>query len=141
MTIEAWVHPTALGSAWRHRPAQGAAPATSSYALYATTERSRPAGSFHRRREGGARHGRSRSERLDAPRQHLRRRQPAAVRERHARTTLALTGNIVASAAPLRLGGNAIWGEWYAGTLDDVRVYNKALTAAEIQADMNKSAG
>ena len=55
--------------------------------------------------------------------------------------TLAQTGNIATSSGALRLGGNTIWGEWYAGTLDDVRVYNKALTAAEIQADMSRSAG
>ena len=28
--------------------------------------------------------------------------------------------------------------EWFAGLIDEVRVYNKALTAAEIQADMAK---
>ena len=40
------------------------------------------------------------------------------------------------STGPLKLGGNAIWGEWFAGLMDDVRVYNRALTAAEIQTDM-----
>ena len=37
----------------------------------------------------------------------------------------------------LRIGGNTIWGEWFTGLIDEVRVYNRALTAAEIQADMN----
>ena len=32
------------------------------------------------------------------------------------------------STGPLKLGGNAIWGEWFAGLMDDVRVYNRALT-------------
>jgi hypothetical protein len=50
--------------------------------------------------------------------------------------TLAVTGAMTVSAGALKLGGNAIWGEWYAGLLDDVRLYNRALTAAEIQTDM-----
>ena len=36
-----------------------------------------------------------------------------------------------------RIGGNSIWGEWFAGLIDDVRVYNRALTSAQIQSDMN----
>ena len=40
------------------------------------------------------------------------------------------------STGPLKLGGNAIWREWFAGLMDDVRIYNRALTPAEIQQDM-----
>ena len=40
-------------------------------------------------------------------------------------------------ASPLKIGGNAIWGEWFNGLIDEVRVYNRALSAAEIQTDMN----
>jgi len=39
------------------------------------------------------------------------------------------------------LGGNAIWGEWFKGTLDEVRIYNRALTAGEIQTDMTTPVG
>src|SRR4029453_16821751 len=45
------------------------------------------------------------------------------------------SGKIGASAKPLRIGGNAILGEWFSGTIDEVRVYNRALTAEEITAD------
>ena len=41
------------------------------------------------------------------------------------------------SSAPLRIGGNAVWSEWFTGQIDDVRVYNRALTVAEVQTDMN----
>lgn len=51
--------------------------------------------------------------------------------------TRALTGLIPTSISPLRIGGNAIWGEYFAGRIDEVRIYNRELTAAEIQADMN----
>ncbi|HEY6892486.1 MAG TPA: LamG-like jellyroll fold domain-containing protein, partial [Solirubrobacter sp.] len=50
-------------------------------------------------------------------------------------------GSITVGTGPLKLGGNAIWGEWFAGQLDDVRVYNTALTAAQIQTDMNTAVG
>jgi hypothetical protein len=35
------------------------------------------------------------------------------------------------------LGGNLVWGEYFAGRLDDVRIYSRALSASEIQTDMN----
>ena len=50
--------------------------------------------------------------------------------------TLAITGSIKASTGVLRIGGNAVWGEWFAGLIDEARLYNRALTAAELQADM-----
>ena len=49
----------------------------------------------------------------------------------------AVSGPIITSNDPLRIGGNNIWGEWFAGQIDDVRVYNRALTSAQIQSDMN----
>jgi len=49
----------------------------------------------------------------------------------------ALTGSLVNTADPLKLGGNAVWSEWFKGRIDEVRVYNVARTAAEIAADMN----
>ena len=45
------------------------------------------------------------------------------------------TGPVAGSDGALRIGGIA--GEYFAGTLDDVRVYNRALSAAEIVADMS----
>ena len=50
-------------------------------------------------------------------------------------------GAIPASSGVLRLGGNSVWGEWFAGVLDDVRVYERALGAAEIQSDMQTPVG
>jgi Concanavalin A-like lectin/glucanases superfamily len=43
----------------------------------------------------------------------------------------------VRPAGYARLGGNTVWGEWFAGTIDELNVYNRALTAAEIAVDMN----
>ena len=54
-------------------------------------------------------------------------------------STSAVAGTIATSNSPLKIGGNSIWGEWFNGLIDEVRVYNRALSAAEIQADMNTS--
>jgi glucose/arabinose dehydrogenase/PKD repeat protein len=48
----------------------------------------------------------------------------------------AMTGPIATSTGPLRIGGNGVWGEHFRGLIDEVRVYNRALTPSEIQADM-----
>ena len=50
--------------------------------------------------------------------------------------TTALSGTLTVSTLPLRIGGNAIWGEYFGGQIDEVRVYNRALAIAELQADM-----
>jgi hypothetical protein len=50
--------------------------------------------------------------------------------------TRAQSGSIVTSSSPLRIGGNSVFGEYFVGLIDDVRVYNRALTASEIQTDM-----
>jgi hypothetical protein len=49
----------------------------------------------------------------------------------------ALAGSIATSTRPLRIGGNSVWDEYFGGLIDEVRVYNRALSQAEIQADMN----
>jgi hypothetical protein len=56
-------------------------------------------------------------------------------------STRAQTGQVSTSTSPLRLGGNASYGEYFQGRIDEVRLYNRALTAAQIQADMNAPVG
>jgi hypothetical protein len=48
----------------------------------------------------------------------------------------ARTGLITASASPLQIGGDSIYGQFFQGMIDEVRVYNVALTPSQIQADM-----
>ncbi len=54
-------------------------------------------------------------------------------------STKAISGTLAASANPLRIGGNSLWVRYFSGTIDEVRVYNRALSAAEISADMNRA--
>jgi hypothetical protein len=48
----------------------------------------------------------------------------------------AYTSNIQVSTGALRIGGNSIWGEYFNGVIDELRVYNRALTATDIQGNM-----
>ena len=48
----------------------------------------------------------------------------------------SLSGSITISNSPLSLGGNAIWGEYFSGLIDEVRIYDRALTQEEILGDM-----
>lgn len=54
-------------------------------------------------------------------------------------TSTAATGSFRTSNNPLRIGGNNVWGEYFSGLLDEIRIYNRALTQAEIQAGMNQT--
>jgi hypothetical protein len=46
-------------------------------------------------------------------------------------------GMITAGSGPLRIGGNAVLNDWFKGSLDEVRVYRRALSQSEVQSDMN----
>jgi hypothetical protein len=49
----------------------------------------------------------------------------------------AQTGPISTSSLPLTLGADTLHGTYFAGLIDEVRVYNRALSASELVADMN----
>ena len=49
----------------------------------------------------------------------------------------ASAGNILTSANPLQIGGDSIFGQTFEGKIDEVRVYDRALSVSEIQSDMN----
>jgi dihydrofolate reductase/chitodextrinase len=55
--------------------------------------------------------------------------------------TTTQTGTIVTSTNVLMIGGDTIYGQYFAGLIDEVRVYNIALTQAQIQSDMNTAVG
>ena len=52
---------------------------------------------------------------------------------------LAVAGPIAVGTGALSIGGNAVWGEWFQGRIDEVRVYNRALSSTELKADMAKA--
>jgi len=48
----------------------------------------------------------------------------------------AQSGQIQQSSGVLRIGGNSVWGEYFDGYIDEVRIYNRALTATEVTTNM-----
>jgi chitodextrinase len=51
--------------------------------------------------------------------------------------TINASGSITVSNGVLRIGGNSVYGEYFAGLIDEIRLYNRALALAEIQTNMN----
>ncbi|MDP9868248.1 MULTISPECIES: LamG-like jellyroll fold domain-containing protein [Streptosporangium] len=48
----------------------------------------------------------------------------------------AVTGTIQSNDGALLIGGHPVWGEYFKGSIDEVRIYNVARTTAQIQLDM-----
>ena len=48
----------------------------------------------------------------------------------------ALRGDLVGTPDPLKVGGSAVWSEFFKGRIDEVRVWNAARTAKQIRSDM-----
>ena len=138
MTVEAWVRPAALGG-WRTVAAKERSGGIV-YALHASQDASRPVGQVDIDGEQDAVGPSSLT--LNAW-SHLAVTYDGTSVRLYVNGGIADTstyaGSIPASTGPLRLGGNAIWQEWFSGDLDDVRVYNRALSAGEVQSDMNSS--
>jgi Concanavalin A-like lectin/glucanases superfamily len=136
MTIEAWVKPTVLSS-WRSVVMKEQASALP-YALYANSATDTPA--------------------AQVMTSSLRNASGPPALGVNTWTHLAMTwdgsvvrlfvdgaevangpapGTLLTSTGQLRIGGNSLRGEFFAGLIDEVRVYDRALAPARIGADMN----
>ena len=143
MTLEAWVNPAAaMGSSWRTIVLKEQTDQLV-YALYANGDTSRPLGQMWV--GGGERKVTGTAAVAVNTWTHLATTYDGATQRLFVNgvqvASGAQTGLIATSASPLRIGGNAIWGELFEGRIDEVRVYNRALTATEIQTDMNTGIG
>jgi hypothetical protein len=49
----------------------------------------------------------------------------------------AKTGALQVTGTPLRIGGDTYPTEFFPGLIDNLRIYNRALSATEIQQDMS----
>jgi hypothetical protein len=138
VTMEAWVRPTAIGSAWRAVMLKEQA-GDLIYALYAGDSKGRAAADVFTTADKGL--SGTTATPLNAW-THLAATYDGTTLRIYVNGVQAaskpVSGTIRTSTGVLRIGGNSIWGEWFAGLIDEVRVYNTALTAAEIQADMTK---
>jgi glucose/arabinose dehydrogenase len=141
MTLEAWVFPTALGTgSWRNVVIKER-PAGEVYNLYANTDANAPVVWVVRSTSPG--------QPLDAAGvatlplntwTHLAATYDGTTLRLFVNGTevgsRAVTGALVTSTGVLRMGGNSKWGEYFQGRIDEMRIYNRALSGAEIQLDM-----
>jgi fibronectin type 3 domain-containing protein len=136
MTLEAWVNPATLGG-WRTVLLKERTAALA-YGLYANGNPDRP--SAHASVGNSEFDTRGTAQVAAATWTHLATTWDGATLRLFVNGTQvssrALSGTLDSSSLPLRIGGNTVWGEWFNGRIDEVRVYRRALTAAEIQADM-----
>ena len=137
MTLEAWLDPASLSS-WRSALMKET-PTDISYAIYANTSGNRYAGIAGAYEVDG---------RSQLP---LNTWSFVAVTYDGATIRVYLNGTQISTsnrtttmpvtAQPLRIGGDSQWGEYFNGLIDNIRIYNRALSAAEITTDMSKPVG
>ena len=140
MTLEAWVNPSAVNSTWRDVIYKG----NDNYYLEGTsTSNSAPAigGTF-----GGANANVYGTAGLAVNTwAHLAATYDGSTLRLYVNGTqvssTARTGSIATSTNPLQIGGDSIYGQYFNGLIDEVRIYNVALTQAQIQSDMNTPIG
>ena len=137
MTAEAWVNPTALGNAYRAVIFREQ-PGNEVYSLYADQAGSQfPTGEVY---VNGYKDANGTAVLPLNSWTHLAETYDGSSVRLYVNGTLVSTtaaaGSLASSTSPLRIGGNSIWGEYFSGLIDEVRVYNRALSAAEIAQDM-----
>ena len=140
LTLEAWVKPTTV-SGWRS-VAMKERTGGILYSLYAGESGNRPLGQV----DNGAEQNATGTTSLPTNTwSHLAVAWDGATLRLYVGGALvaskAVAGSLAASTAPFRIGGNGIWGEYFSGAIDEVRVYDHALTPSEIQTDMSRPIG
>lgn len=132
MTLEAWVNPTTVNAQWRDVIMKG----TDNYYLDATSlPNGRPAlgSSFTTPLFGPS----SLSPNVWS---HLAATYDGATMRLYVNgvqvTSRAQTGTIPTSSGALSFGGDVAFGQYFAGRIDEIRIYDRAMSAAEIQTDM-----
>jgi PKD repeat protein len=137
LTLEAWVRPSTTSGSWRTALLKERTGGLC-YALYAQTGALGP--SAHVAVGGAEPRARSSSLLSAGVWTHLAATYDGSMIRLYVNGTLAVSqaasGAVTSSTGALRIGGNSVWSEWFAGLIDEVRVYDRALTAGEIQADM-----
>jgi chitodextrinase len=135
MTLEAWVNPNDVPSRWRDVVYKGN---DNYYLMASTSTASRPA--------GGGTFGGSNANVFGATPvstgawTHIAVTYDGTTLRFYANGTqvgsTTKSGAVTTSTNPLSIGSDSIYGQYFNGTIDEVRVYDAALTATQIQADM-----
>lgn len=140
MTLEAWVRPAAVNT-WRNVIMKEQTNGLS-YALYSSNDVGVPEGNVN---VGGDRATQAGSALALNAWSHLATTYDGTLLKLYVNGSLAATqsapGTIATTANPLRFGGNADFGEFFQGVIDEVRIYNRPLSEGEIQVNMSTPIG
>ncbi len=147
MTIEAWVRASQTGAYRTVAVKEG--PGSVVYGLYAATRNSASGGDVGPTGDvmiggteivarGRAAHGSRPADGRDAI---LRMGTLSVYVDGNLIASRPAPGAITTSSGALRIGGNTVRGEFFRGLIDELRIYKRALTVAEIRADMTVPLG
>jgi PKD repeat protein len=135
MTLEAWVYPTATPTNWRTvimKERSG----DLSYSLTANSDRNQPATTVF---VGGGRTLYGGSQLAVNTWTHLAATYNGSTQRLYVNgsqvASRSQSGGMQVSSGALRIGGNSVWGQYFRGRIDEVRIYDRALSASEIQSD------
>jgi len=139
LTLMGWVKPTALGSDWRTILLKEAG-TRASYALYASSGDGKPTVEVANPAGSGMVSVKCSSTIATGAWAHVAGTYDGSALRVYLNGvecgSKALTGTIPTSTGALKIGGNAVWGEWFNGAIDAPQVFNRALSASEITAQM-----
>lgn len=140
MTLEAWVKPASTQTNYR-TVIMKERPSNAAYTMYANSNTNRPMGE-HSKTNGTVTEIKGTTQLAANTWTHIATTYNGSTFKFFLngvqQATKNTTGNMFVSTSSLRIGGNNTWNdEFFSGLIDEVRVYNRALTAAEITTDMN----
>jgi hypothetical protein len=140
MTVEAWVYPTASATDWSTAVLKERGTTGLAYSLYAADGAAKPPAGYIDK--SGTDYNATGTSVLPLNTwTHLATTYNGSAIRLYVNgaqvASRSVSGTIASSTSPMRIGGNSVWGEYFKGLIDEVRVYNTALTQAQIQTDMN----
>ena len=140
VTLEAWIYPTDNMSGWHSVLVKEPPPDYASYYLYANSDTDQPVTGI---RIGSNKNLRGGPWLIPNTWVHLAGTYDGTTQRFYVDgsevASRLQSGLIEVSDGALRIGGNSILDEFFKGRVDEVRVYNRALSADEVQTDMNRS--
>jgi len=144
MTVEAWVRPAAASTDWAAAVIKERGTTSLAYALYAADGANKPPAGYINK--SGTDYEAAATSVLPLNTwSHIAVTYDGTTVRTYVNgtqvATKAISGSINSSTAPLRFGGDSVWGEYFNGLIDEVRVYSTALTAAQVTTDMNTPVG